>query len=70
MIPVHELTGGACNQQYGLLLDGLGRDWLRRGFFSGLLNELVWPLCGAALTFQLRQVQQYAALLPPGLRCQ
>ena len=70
MIQVADLTGGACNQQYGLILDGLARDWLRRGFFSGLFDALERPVTGEALTLQLHQVQQYAALLPPGLRCQ
>ena len=64
-----ELTGGACNQVFGLHLDGLGRNWLRRGFFCGLFNAVEKPVSGDALTFQLRQVQQYAAILPPGLRC-
>ncbi len=70
LIPVKELTSGASNQVFGLHLDGLGRDWLRRGFFIGLFNALERPESGDALTLQLRQVQQSAALLPPGLRCQ
>ena len=70
MIPVDELTGGACNQQYGLHLDGLARDWLRRAHFAGLFDALERPQSGDAQKSQLRQVQQYAALLPPGLRCQ
>ena len=66
---MNELTEVVGNQVFGLHLDGLGRDWLRRGFFSGLFDALERPQ-GDALTLQLRQVQQYAALLPPGLRCQ
>ncbi len=58
------------NQELGLRIDGEARDWLDRGFFSGLSTPLERPQSGDALTFQLRQVQQYAALLPPGLRCQ
>jgi len=70
MIPVDELTGGACNQVFGLHLDGLARDWIRRAHFAGLFDAFERPESGDALTSQLRQVQQYAALLPPGLRCQ
>ena len=70
LIPLDHLTGGASNQVFGLRIDAEGRDWLRRGFFSGLFNALERPVSGEALTWQLRQVQQYAALLPLGLRCQ
>jgi len=70
MIPVDELTEVVGNQEYGLHLDGLARDWIRRAHFAGLFDAFERPESGDALTSQLRQVQQYAALLPPGLRCQ
>ena len=70
MMPLGHLIGGASNQVFGLRIDAEGRDWLRRGFFSGLFNTLERPVSGEALTSQLRQVQQYAAILPQGLRCQ
>ncbi len=70
MIPLDHLTGGASNQVFSLRIDGESRDWLRRGFFSGFFNVFERPQSGDELTFQLRQVQQYAAILPPGLRCQ
>ncbi len=60
----------APNQEFGLRIDAEGRDWLRRGFFSGLFDALERPQSGDAMSSQLRQVQQYAALLPLGLRCQ
>ena len=69
MIPVAELTEVVGNQEFGLHLDGLARDWVRRAHFAGLFDVFERPQ-GDALTLQLRQVQQYAALLPPGLRCQ
>ncbi len=70
MIAVDELTEVVGNQEYGLHLDGLARDWVRRAHFVGLLESFERPQSGDALKLQLRQVQQYAALLPPGLRCQ
>ncbi len=69
MIPVDKLTEVVGNQTFGLTLDAQARDWLRRSHFSGLLEPFERPQADA-LTSQLRQVQQYAALLPPGLRCQ
>ena len=69
-MPLGHLTGVVSNQEFGLRIDGEARHWLRRGFFSGLFDALERPVSGDALTFQLRQVQQYAAILPPGLRCQ
>ena len=70
MIPVDELTDVECNLEFALHLDGLSRDWLRRAVFAGLFESLARPVSGAQQKSQLRQVQQYAALLPPGLRCQ
>jgi len=70
MIPVDRLTDGVSNQEFGLYLDGLARDWLRRGHFIGLFDALERPQSGDAQKSQLRQVQQYAAVLAPGLRCQ
>ena len=60
----------APNQVLGLCIDAEGRDWLRRAVFIGLFDALERPQSGDALKSQLRQLQQYAALLPPGLRCQ
>ena len=57
MIPVDDLTDGACNQQYSLHLDGLARDWLRRAVFVGLFDALERPQSGDAQKLQLRQVQ-------------
>ena len=64
------LTYMAPNQEFGLRIAAEGRDLLRRGFFIGLFDVLEMPQSGDALPFQLRQLQQYAALLLPGLRCQ
>ena len=69
MIPVNELTEVVGNQVFGLSLDGRARNWLRRAHFAGVFESLKMPK-GDALSFQLRQVQEYASLLPPGLRCQ
>ena len=69
MMPLDHLTGVVSNQEFGLRIDGEARDWLRRGFFTGLFDALERPQSGDALKFQLRQLQQYAAMLPPGLRC-
>ena len=69
MISVDELTEVVGNQEYGLSLDRVGRDWLRRAHFAGLFESFERPQ-GDVLKLQLRQVQQYAALLPPGLGCQ
>ena len=70
MIPVDELTEVVGNQEYGLHLDGLARDWIRRAHFAGLFDAFERPVSGEGLMLQLRQLQQYVALLPPGLRCQ
>ena len=69
-MPGDELTDVVGNQEYGFSLDARARDWLRRGVSVALFDSLERPESGDALTFQLRQVQQYAAFLPPGLRCQ
>ena len=60
----------APNQEFGLQIDAEGRDWLRRAHFIGLFDALERPQTGDEMVFQLRQVQQYAAMLPLGLRCQ
>ena len=70
LIPLEHLMFDAPNQEFGLRIGAEGRDWLRRGFFSGLFDALERPQSGDAMSSQLRQVQQYAALLPPVLRCQ
>ncbi len=69
MIRVGELTEVVGNQVFGLSLDARARDWLRRAHFAGLFGTFEKPQ-GDTLTSQLRQVQEYASLLPPGLRCQ
>ena len=70
MFHVDELKEVVGNQEYGLHLDGVARDWIRRAHFAGLFGAFERPVSGEALMLQLRQVQQYVALLPPGLRCQ
>ena len=54
MIPVDRLTEVVSNQEFGLHLDGLSRDWLRRGFFSGLFDAFERPQSGDAQKSQLR----------------
>ncbi len=64
-----DLTKVVGNQVFGLSLDGRARNWLRRAHFAGVFELFKRPQ-GDALSFQLRQVQEYASQLPPGLRCQ
>ena len=57
-----------CNQEFELRLHAKVGIWLRAGLFVGLFDSIE-QVCIVELERRLQKVQQYAALLPLGLRC-